>query len=49
MRNIFTYLQHTMDHGDDIVKALINKQDMDYNEMIAKLPEVKLQGVTMRN
>ena len=35
------YMQHTMDHGDDIVTALRQKRDIDFDQMIRDLPIVK--------
>ncbi len=41
MRNIFMYIQCTMDHGDDIVTVLIHKKDVYYDKTIANLQDVK--------
>ncbi len=40
-RNIYMYMQHTMDHGVDIVTALRQKTDIDFDQMISNLPIVK--------
>ena len=30
-RNIYMYMQHTMDHGDDILTALRQKKDINFD------------------
>ena len=40
-RNIYMYMQRTMDHGDDIVTALRQKKDIDFDQMISNLPIVE--------
>ncbi len=40
-RNIYMYMQCTMDIGDDVVTALRQKGEIDFDEMIRDLPIVK--------
>ncbi len=40
-RNIYAYIQRTMDHGDDIVTALRQKRDIDFDKMITDLWNVR--------
>ncbi len=40
-RNIYMYMQRTMDYGDNIVTAVRQKANINFNQMISNLPIVK--------